>query len=54
MTRYPLPSAGAYVIRPPGQHLARKVRVLTEMLVKSFELNPHRWGIATEHDQREV
>jgi DNA-binding transcriptional LysR family regulator len=54
MTRYPPPSAGAYVIRPPGQHLARKVRVLTEMLVKSFELNPHRWGIATEHDQREV
>lgn len=44
MTRYPPPSAGAYVIGPPGQHPARKVRVLTEMLIKSFELNPHRWG----------
>ncbi|PAQ08480.1 LysR family transcriptional regulator [Mesorhizobium temperatum] len=45
MTRYPPPSAGAYVIRPPGQHPARKVRVLTEMLIKSFELNPHLWGL---------
>ena len=54
MTRYPPPSAGAYVIRPPGQHPARKVRVLTEMLIKSFELNPHRWGIAAEHHQREA
>ena len=48
MTRYPPPSAGVYVIRPPGQHPARKVRVLTEMLIKSFELNPHRWGMAAE------
>jgi len=54
MTRYPPPSAGAYVIRPPGQHPARKVRVLTEMLIKSFELNPHLWGSAAEHDQREA
>jgi DNA-binding transcriptional LysR family regulator len=45
MTRYPPPSAGAYVIRPPGQHPARKVRVLTDMLIKSFELNPHLWGL---------
>jgi DNA-binding transcriptional LysR family regulator len=45
MTRYPPPSAGAYVIRPPGQHPARKVRALTEMLIKSFELNPHLWGL---------
>ncbi|WP_192355467.1 LysR family transcriptional regulator [Mesorhizobium mediterraneum] len=54
MTRYPPPSAGAYVIRPPGQHPARKVRVLTEMLIKSFELNPHLWGSAADHDQREA
>ena len=54
MTRYPPPSAGAYVIRPPGQHPARKVRVLTEMLIKSFELNPHLWGGGAEHDQREA
>lgn len=50
LTRYPPPSAGAYVIRPPGQHPARKVRALTEMLIKSFEMNPRRWGM-TEHDQ---
>jgi hypothetical protein len=24
------------------------------MLIKSFELNPHRWGIAAEYDQREA
>ena len=50
LTRYPPPSAGAYVIRPPGQHPARKVRALTEMLIKSFEMNPRRWGM-TEQDQ---
>jgi DNA-binding transcriptional LysR family regulator len=54
MTRYPPPSAGAYVVRPPGQHPARKVRILTEMLIKSFELNPHLWGIVAEQDQREA
>ena len=54
MTRYPPPSAGAYVVRPPGQHPARKVRILTEMLIKSFELKPHLWGIGAEHDQREA
>lgn len=54
MTRYPPPPAGAYVVRPPGQHPARKIRVLTEMLIKSFKRNPHIWGIATDHDQREA
>lgn len=37
MTRYPPPSAGIYVIRPPGQHPSRKVRVLTELLIECFE-----------------
>jgi len=37
MTRYPPPPAGVYVIRPPSQHPARKVRVLTEMLVACFD-----------------
>lgn len=41
MTRYPPPPAGIYVIRPPGQHPARKVRVLTEMLIECFEQAPH-------------
>ena len=36
MSRYPLLEAGLYVVRPPGQHLPRKVRVLTELLVKHF------------------
>lgn len=36
MTRYPPPSAGIYVVRPPGQHPARKVRILTEMLIACF------------------
>ncbi|VWX62918.1 DNA-binding transcriptional regulator, LysR family [Burkholderiales bacterium 8X] len=34
MTRYPLPPAGAFVVRPPGQHPARKIRVLTELLIE--------------------
>ena len=37
MTRHPPPPAGIYVIRPPGQHPAKKVRVLTEMLIECFE-----------------
>ena len=41
MTRYPPPPAGAYVIRPPGQHPARKIRVLTELLIEYFGESPH-------------
>lgn len=37
MTDYPPPPAGIYVIRPPGQHPSRKVRVLTDMLIECFE-----------------
>ncbi len=40
MTRYPPPPAGVYVIRPPNQHPARKIRVLTEMLIECFEQAP--------------
>jgi hypothetical protein len=40
MTRYPPPPAGAYVVRPPGQHPARKIRVLTETLIEHFARNP--------------
>ncbi len=36
MTRYPPPEAGLYVIRPPGHHPARKIRVLTELLIEHF------------------
>lgn len=40
MTRHPIPAAGAYVVRPPGQHPARKIRVLTELLIEYFEQSP--------------
>jgi DNA-binding transcriptional LysR family regulator len=36
MTRHPIPPAGIFVVRPPGQHPSRKVRVLTEMLLECF------------------
>jgi hypothetical protein len=36
MTRHPIPPAGMFVVRPPGQHPSRKVRVLTEMLLERF------------------
>jgi len=41
MTRYPLPVGGVYVVRPPGPRPSRKVRILSELLVESFERNPH-------------
>jgi DNA-binding transcriptional LysR family regulator len=34
MPQFPVAPCGVYVVRPPGQHLARKVRVLTELLVQ--------------------
>jgi len=33
MKRFPPPNLGIYVVRPPGQHPERKVRVLTEMMI---------------------
>jgi DNA-binding transcriptional LysR family regulator len=36
MTRYPGPTGGMFVVRPPGQHSTRKVRVLTELLIEHF------------------
>ncbi|ONG47346.1 LysR family transcriptional regulator [Pseudoroseomonas deserti] len=44
MPRHPPPPAGIYVIRPPGPHPSRKVRVLTEMLVACFD--PIAAGVA--------
>jgi len=40
MKGHPPPPAGIYVVRPPGQHPARKVRVLTEMLIECFNHGP--------------
>lgn len=41
MTRHLPPPAGIYVVRPPSEHPARKVRVLTELLVECFEQAHH-------------
>jgi len=40
MTRHPAPPAGAYVVRPPGQHTTRKIKVLTDLLVEHFDGKP--------------
>jgi DNA-binding transcriptional LysR family regulator len=40
MTRYPPPPAGVYVVRPPSLHPARKVRVLSELLIECFDKTP--------------
>lgn len=45
MTRYPPPSAGAYVVRLPGLHPTRKIRVLAEMLIEHCARNPAIWGL---------
>lgn len=37
MTRFPIPPAGLFVIRPPGQYPVRTVRVLTQMLIECFD-----------------
>jgi DNA-binding transcriptional LysR family regulator len=39
MTGYSLPSVGIFVVRPPAQHLTRKVRILTELLIEKFGQN---------------
>lgn len=44
MRRYPVREAGIFVVRPPGQHPARKVRVLTEMLIECFAKAPQVAG----------
>lgn len=40
MVEYPPAPAGVYVVRPPGPHPARKIRVLTEMLIACFGHTP--------------
>lgn len=36
MPLYPPPELGIFLVRPPGQHPSRKIRVLTEMLIDCF------------------
>ena len=40
MTRYSLPPAGVYVVRPPAQHPNRRIRILTELLFEHFNMVP--------------
>lgn len=40
MTHYPVLPAAAYVVRPPGQHPAKKVRILAELLIEYFDTMP--------------
>lgn len=40
LKRHPIPPAGAYVVRPPGLHPARNIRVLTDLLIEYFEQDP--------------
>lgn len=40
MTRYPVLPAAAYVVRPPGLHPAKKVRILAELLIEYFDTMP--------------
>jgi len=37
MCRYPPPTAGIYVLRPPGQNPTAKIRVLIDMLIACFD-----------------
>ncbi|WP_347302987.1 LysR family transcriptional regulator [Croceibacterium sp. TMG7-5b_MA50] len=37
MRQYPPPTLGIYVVRPHGLHPARKVRILTEMMIEACE-----------------
>jgi hypothetical protein len=39
-----MPEAGAYVVRPPGQHPERKIRILTEPLIELIEHDPRFGG----------
>lgn len=41
MTRYPVLPAAAYLVRPPGQHPANKIRILGDLLVEHFETLPY-------------
>jgi DNA-binding transcriptional LysR family regulator len=36
MHGYPLTEIGLFIVQPPGHHPARKVRVLTELMIEHF------------------
>lgn len=44
MTHYPPPEAGLSVVRPQAAHPARKIRVLTDLLIERICMH-HALGI---------
>jgi DNA-binding transcriptional LysR family regulator len=42
---YPVPEAGLFVVRPPGDYAPRKVRVLTDILIETFSSAASRVSI---------
>ncbi|KAB2739989.1 LysR family transcriptional regulator [Brucella anthropi] len=47
MTAYPLPVGNVHVVRPPSPHPVQKVRILSELLIESFERNAPAWSAVT-------
>jgi DNA-binding transcriptional LysR family regulator len=43
---YPVPEAGLFVVRPPGDCVPRKVRVLTDILIETFSSAASRVNVA--------
>jgi DNA-binding transcriptional LysR family regulator len=39
LPQYPMPEAGLYVVRPPGEHPPRKVRVFTDFLAEHLSVD---------------
>lgn len=44
MTRHPVPEAGVYIVCPRTRHPARKIRILSEMLIESLARGPISGG----------
>ncbi|MDH2326602.1 LysR family transcriptional regulator [Cereibacter sp. SYSU M97828] len=44
MTAHPPPEAAIHVVRPPGRHPSRKIRVLTQMMADHLTQSPEFWG----------
>ncbi|KQS71385.1 LysR family transcriptional regulator [Rhizobium sp. Leaf371] len=42
MAEYSLPEIGVYIVRPPGSHVSRKVRVLIDFFVERFSASARR------------
>lgn len=48
---YPLPEAGLYLVRPPGAHVAAKVRAFFDAMVERFGGEPD-WDACEMHAAR--